>query len=520
MQQLLQDLFIFLLNMSITASYVIALILVARLLLKKAPKIFSYALWGVVLIRLVCPFSLERTFSLLPATTSPISQNSIYQSDLLNQQNQQLNSGISIVDNRVNTSFSIPGIEASANPLQVILFILSILWLLGAFILLVYSFVSYLIVKRIISTAVRIKGQIFECESISSPFVLGLINPKIYLPIGLSKNESRYILMHEQVHIHRLDHMIKLLAFLTLCVYWFNPLVWIAFVLMSKDMEMSCDEAVLKAMGSEIKVDYSNTLLFLATGGIILRGNPLAFGESNVKSRIKNVLNYKKPSFWVVGLSIIIAALVSIGLMTNPSANELAPEGALKTDAVQAPSPIITSTFESQPADETQSEIQPEIQPEVMHSQVTTDLELSISNAILSASTSGMSGYVVAGEGHITLQTVEKDGVIYAHILERYSELGFENDILTEISGHGNPSLLSFQKDSAGNYILVEHIRAFTDEIDARVQEIFPESAVKRFTSAEHEKIKLELDSQIEAYGEAYLQKIGSKADVQISLER
>jgi len=310
----MSELFLTVLNMSITASYVILFVILIRLLLKKAPKFISYALWGVVAFRLLIPFSFESMFSLIPRNTNavPIPQDIIY------QQSPQINSGIGVVDSLVNNSLPSPTIGASVNPLQIYVEIGAYIWVLGIIALLVYSLISIFILKRQLKSAQLIDQNIFEAENLKTPFVLGLIKPKIYLPVGLNATERSYILLHEQTHIHRKDHIIKVLAFLTLSIHWFNPLVWIAFMLMSTDMELSCDEKVLKEMDDEIKKSYANSLLSLATRKHILNGSPLAFGEGNVRGRIKNVLNYKKPRFWIVTVSAIIVMVICFGLITNP----------------------------------------------------------------------------------------------------------------------------------------------------------------------------------------------------------
>jgi beta-lactamase regulating signal transducer with metallopeptidase domain len=315
----MNKLFLTILNMSLTASYVIIFVILVRLLLKKAPKVISYALWGVVAFRLIIPFSFESMFSLLPRNTNtgPIPHDIIY------QQSPQINSGIEVVDSFVSESLPAPTIGASVNPLQIYIEIGEYIWIFGIMVLLIYSLVSVLVLKSQLKSTQLIEKDIFEAKNLKTPFVLGLIRPKIYLPVGINANERSYILLHEQTHIHRKDHIIKVLAFLILSIHWFNPLVWIAFMLMSTDMELSCDEQVLKEMNEDIKKPYANSLLSLATGRHILNGSPLAFGEGNVKRRIKNVLNYRKPSFWMIVVSIIAVIIVGIALVTNPIVNDL-----------------------------------------------------------------------------------------------------------------------------------------------------------------------------------------------------
>ena len=310
----MSGLFISVLNMSLTASYVILFVILCRLILKRAPKIISYVLWSVVAFRLIIPFSFESMYSLLPQkiNTSPIPH------DIMYQQSPQFNSGIGIVDSFISNSLPAPSVGDSVNPLQIYLEIGAFIWVIGAVVLLIYSLVSIITLKKQLKSALLIEKNTYEVKGLKTPFVLGLIIPKIYLPTGLSTQEKGYILLHEQTHINRKDHIIKVFAFLILCIHWFNPLVWIAFMLMSMDMELSCDERVIKEAGIDTKKPYATTLLSLSSGRHILNGSPLAFGEGSIKGRIKNVLDYKKPKFWVVTTVIIAVIAVSIGLVSNP----------------------------------------------------------------------------------------------------------------------------------------------------------------------------------------------------------
>ncbi len=314
----MSELFLSVLNMSLTASYVIIFVILIRLPLKKAPKFISYVIWGVVAFRLIIPFSFESMFSLMPRNTNavPIPHDIIY------QQSPRINSGIEAVDFFISEALPAPTIGASVNPLQIYTEIGSYIWVLGIIALLVYGIVSIFILKRQLKSAKLIEKNIFKAKNLRTPFVIGLIRPKIYLPVGLSVEERGYILLHEKTHIRRKDHIIKILAFLILSIHWFNPLVWIGFILMGTDMELSCDEQVLKEMNKDIKKPYANSLLSLAAGRHILNGSPLAFGEGNVKGRIKNILNYRKRSFWIIMSAVVAAAAVSIGLLTNPKEQE------------------------------------------------------------------------------------------------------------------------------------------------------------------------------------------------------
>lgn len=312
---MLDNLFLQILNMSFTASIVILFVLGARLLLKKVPKIFSYALWSVVLFRLVCPFSFESLISLLPNNPAPISDKILY------AQTPQINTGITAIDNTVNATLPVPAFGASVNPMQIWMFIGEIIWLAGIAVLLLYSVVSLIQLQNRLKSEVHDKENVYLAEHLATPFVLGVIRPRIYLPAALSPEEKQYILLHEQIHIRRFDHVVRVLSFIVLSIHWFNPLVWVAFFLCGKDMEMSCDEAVIKRLGNDVKKDYSSSLLALATGRRIISGIPLAFGEGDTKERIKNVLNFKKPTFWVIVIAVLLVATLCVGLMANPKSS-------------------------------------------------------------------------------------------------------------------------------------------------------------------------------------------------------
>lgn len=309
----MEKLFLHIINMSITSGYVILFIIAARFFLKKAPKIFSYGLWGIAFLRLIFPFSLKSIFSLVSINTKTIPENIAY------TQTPQIQSGITMIDGAVNRALPAPVMGASVNPMQIWIFIGSIIWITGLLVLLIYSVFATLRLSKKLKSATHLYDNIYKIDTIGMPFVFGLINPKIYLPNNLSETEKPYIIRHEQTHIKRKDHIIKFAAFLIASVHWFNPLVWLAFYLMSEDMELSCDELVIKEMGNEIKGDYSDSLLTLSAGKKIIGGSPIAFGENNTKGRIKNILNYKKPKFWVVSAAIIVVLALAIGLLSNPT---------------------------------------------------------------------------------------------------------------------------------------------------------------------------------------------------------
>ena len=307
----MEKIFLSVLNMSLTASFVIAAIMLTRLLLKKAPKIISYALWAVAGFRLVCPFTLESMFSLLPFKAAPLPP------DITMQDAPRIDSGIAVIDNAISAVLPAAAPTASVNPLQIWLAVGSFIWILGIAVMLIYSFVSIIILKHRLCWAEHVEDNLYEADNLKTPFVIGLFKPKIYIPAGLSDEERRYIVLHEQTHIRRFDHIVKIFAYLVLCLHWFNPVVWAAFILMGADMEMSCDERVMKELGSDIKNAYSLSLVRVAAGHKILNGSPLAFGEGSMKERIKNVLKFKKPSRLILIASIGLTAVITVGLTVN-----------------------------------------------------------------------------------------------------------------------------------------------------------------------------------------------------------
>ena len=318
-------------NMSLTASVVILAVLAVRLLLRRAPKVFSYALWAVVLFRLLCPVSVTSAVSLLGALGAPAQERTAVTSVVeyvpadivrnmapavtpLPQEPFPAEPG----ENIISAAPSVTQPDAApVSPLSGPVAVLTLTWLTGMALLLLYSVVSLLRLRRRLVGAVRLEDNIYLADYIPSPFVMGLFRPKIYLPSTLTETERGYILRHEQYHLRRRDHVVKLLSFLALCVHWFNPLVWAAFILAGKDMEMSCDEAVVRELGEDIRADYSASLLSLATGRHIVAGMPLAFGEGDTGSRIRNLLNWKRPRPWVMA----VCAVVCVGLIALCAAN-------------------------------------------------------------------------------------------------------------------------------------------------------------------------------------------------------
>lgn len=322
-----------LLNMSIAAGWLILAVVVLRFVLKKAPKRFVLLLWAVVGLRLALPWSIESALSLIPsAATLP--------EGIMMERTPSLDTGIPALNNAINPGFAAafaPEPAASANPLQVLLPIASLIWLAGAAAMLIWALASWLRLRLRMRTAVRLEGNVYESEMAGGPFVLGLFRPRIYLPFGLGEAKRGHVLAHEREHIRRGDQVVKLLGFLLLCLHWFNPLVWLAYALLCRDIELACDERVVRNMGSGERADYSQTLLELSRPKRFVSVCPLAFGEVPVKGRVKSVLSYKKPAFWLVVLAIVVCIGAAVCFLTDPKAKEDAGDADTVTIAAQLP---------------------------------------------------------------------------------------------------------------------------------------------------------------------------------------
>lgn len=314
------EIFLKLLNLSITASWLILAVLGIRLLFRKIPKWITCLLWGVVAIRLIFPFSIESAFSLQPSA-EPIRTSTMVEGELIPYV-PSVNSNIGVVENTVNPllaeAFAYQETESVA-PLQIATEIAGSVWLSGMVVLLIFALVSMIKLRLRVREAVRYKENIYICDAVKSPFILGIIKPRIYLSSALSEEEMDYIIAHERAHLKRKDHLWKPFGYLLLCIYWFNPLCWIAYIMLCKDIELACDEKVIKDMSFGDKKEYSRVLLFCATQRHLVMACPLAFGEVGVKERVKTVLNYKKPTFWITIAAIVVCAIVAICFLTNPA---------------------------------------------------------------------------------------------------------------------------------------------------------------------------------------------------------
>ena len=307
--------FLKLLNLSISASWLVLVVLVLRLVLKRAPKWVNVLLWGMVALRLMVPFSIESALSLIPSaeTLSP----EVVRFDPA----PTITSGVEFIDNAVNPSLSesfAAAPLASVNPLYVWTYLAGWVWLIGLAAMLAYALVSYLRLRRRVSASIPLRENIYVCDEVPSPFILGIAKPRIYLPSALDEAQRGSVLSHERAHLARHDHWWKPLGFALLAVYWFNPLLWLAYTLLCRDIELACDERVLRGMDAGQVKDYSSALLACSVPRRMLAACPLAFGEVGVGARVKNALRYKKPAFWVVTASVAVCVVVAVCFLTNP----------------------------------------------------------------------------------------------------------------------------------------------------------------------------------------------------------
>lgn len=310
----MSEVFLNALNLSITASLVAVAVLLLRLCMKKAPKWISAALWAFVGARLVFPFALESRISIIPSSDIF----TFYETP--DAEAFRVHTGISGINSTINDH-----IATTQNTATVmgVMDILAILWLAGIIGFLLYGIISYLSVYLKVCTAIPLKDNIYQSENVRSPFVLGFINPRIIVPFNLDDETLKNVIMHENAHLKRKDHIVKPFAYLLLCFHWFNPLMWLSYILLCRDIEVACDEKVIKKLTFAQRKTYALALLNCKVKNTTVAVCPVAFGEVNVKSRIKNTLNYKKPAMWVVVAAVTVSIIASGCLLTNPKAKEI-----------------------------------------------------------------------------------------------------------------------------------------------------------------------------------------------------
>ncbi len=485
------DIFIQLINMSVNASYVVLAVIILRMIFRNVPKWIHCAMWLLVGFRLICPFSFESDWSIMPSE-SAISQSTVivdeyerpqYDASEFVQENtipsdsayveQERTQQLSPIDEQITSERSI---------MQNIMHYIPYVWIIGLAIISIYGGISYVILRRRVSEAVRLRGNIYQCDRIDSPFMMGVIRPKIYLPFGLSEQNMEYVIAHEQTHIRRLDNITKIFAFALTAVYWFNPIIWLAYVLLCRDIELACDESVIRDKNTAERKAYSMALLECSTDNsmrFIYNASPISFGEIGVKQRVVNVIKNKKTAVWVICAAVAACAVVAALLLTNSKSYSV---------------------------------------------DVSDELDNAVAQAIfdynkVSASDVEGNWYECFGEGHAILGVEENDKDVTVYVVCSYYGYTFMNDNLVSSTGYSLvPTEINFGIDESGNYIYKSHKEPMDGAfwVDS-LKEMFPKSLAQKVLNIkgdERNVMTKNLAAQCDEYAKAYLKKIGREAKV------
>lgn len=532
----LHSLFSIVLTMSLTASYIICILLIVRLFLKKMPKIFSYALWFVVLFRLLCPISFSSGLSLLNNFYSTAFVENLADTYRLpiNQASQPFPA--MEAENAVSVPAPVKAsqLQAEAEPeitkdVSGNFDFFPYIWFWGMVLILSHSLISYIKLKKRLTTATRISENIFQSENVKTPFVCGFIHPCIYLPLHLEDKERNYVLLHEKVHIARRDYIVKLLAFFALVLHWFNPFVWISFFCMTRDMEMSCDEQVLDQLSHTdglafTKRDYSTSLLALAKRRTPYPHGPLLFSGHPTKNRVKNVLSYRRPSFWVMAVLGILCLFVVVSCALNPIAGEdknTEPAG-IKTEESASPSPsplkeeeTITVSYTTSP-DEV-SAVVPGTEGSFQENDKV--IQTLIYNGIMANMSPrhpfwefNTAAYTLLGS-HELENSGEGNDTLTLYIMSSYSAYQFVNDTFCEMGGTGNlPVVITMERiiDKAADQtkFLITDYQLPTDGMKwaDSIKELFPEDLWEDILSFQGVQT---LNEELLNHARDYLKSIG-----------
>ena len=486
----MEGVFVELLNMSINASCVVLAVLILRLIFRRVPKWIHCAMWLMVAFRLICPFSIESEFSIMPseniisqsAAGSEVSEQTVVADD--SEKISPEVSGDSEVQESPQQSYT-PRIEQSSpkrSVKQSVIHYGAYVWMLGLAAIAAYGVISYAVLRRRVSEAVKLRENIYQCDRIDSPFMMGMIRPKIYLPFGMSGQNMEYVIAHEQAHIHRRDNLTKIFAFALTAVYWFNPLIWLAYVLLCRDIELACDESVIRGRDTAERKAYSMALLECSADNsmkFIYNASPVAFGEIGVKQRVVNVIKNKKTAIWIICAAVAACVLAAVVLLTNSKSYSI---------------------------------------------DVSEELDNAISQAIFDynqVSDSDVIGnwYECFGEGHTILGVEENEKDVTVYTLCSYYGYTFMNDNLVSSTGYSLvPTVINFGTDESGNYIYKSHKEPMDGAfwVDS-LKEMFPRSLAQKVLNIKDDKrkeVSNRLSAQCDEYAKAYLKKIGREAKV------
>ena len=428
------NLFVRLFNMSISASYLVLAVLVARLLLKKAPKWVNCVLWAFVGVRLVCPFSLISTLSILPSANflplELVNSSSSFAptaADIFKHAfNNHVHYSLGVSDGSLTfTEISAPDGDF-LNPLLIITYIASVVWLAGMATMIIHGIASYLRLKKQVGASVLFRDNAYYCDEIASPFILGFFKPLIFLPSTINEADLQNVLLHENAHLQRRDYLSKPLGYVLLCVYWFNPLMWVAYALMCRDIELACDERVIRTMSMADKKSYSVSLLSCSVQHYSLAACPLAFGEVGVKERIKNVIKYKKPTAMVIAATLMVCIVIGIVFLTNP-----------------------------------------------VSTAIDGETEAYLHQVILEHGRQDGSEDVFPTEAHRILKAENKNGVTTAYVLVAYQEYYTDGESISSGSGFISPLVITLDMTGFGYSSMVWKPGMGTDYVDD-IREKFP----------------------------------------------
>ena len=467
-------LFLKVLHMSVCANWLVLAVLLLRVCLRRAPKWFHVLLWGIVAVRLVFPFSVESPLSLLPRT-------------------EAIRPAITTVQTQPAQISSAAAAGGSAAPAQSWLSILAWVWLAGAAALLLYTMVSTLRLRHRVREAVRLRGNIYQSERIDSPFVLGTIRPRIYLPYRMDSRDRQHVIAHEQAHLRRGDHLWKPLGFLLLTIHWFNPVMWLSYVLLCRDIELACDEKVIQDLECGQRADYMQALVTCSANRRTLAACPLAFGEIGIKERVKSVMHYKKPAIWIVLVAIIACVVLAACSLTDPvDSQKDTPSNTTAEAAAETASDSVSDTTPENPAAPTENKTDAEL-PAQSYAQEDAPAAAEPDNAQLDAAISAAvfdhyAGDVQEGqihaESHALLATdsaADANGTekLTAFLLVLQGAYHVDGGTVMQDSGSYIPTAITFQISSTGQYTPEEYWEpsdaSYSDDIQAK----FPTSAAE-----------------------------------------